>query len=693
MRKVSMLALSVAVGLGLAACSGESVNEPINEPADMAESAAADTQQLESGIQYENMDTSVRPQDNFFRYINGQWLERTEIPSDRARWGSFDELRERAEAHVLDIITEFAAQPAESGSEAQKIGDLYAAYMDEERIEALGITPLQADFDAIDAVSSHEELTAFWGQRMKYRSGLPVVLFVSQDQMQSDQYIAGASQSGLGMPDRDYYLNDSEQMESLRHAYREFIQALWSEAGWDQGEAAAETVMAIETRIAESHWSRVQNRDRRATYNKMTVAELEQLAPGFDWSLFIAEAGLDVDELVVRQPDYMTAFADLQSDISVDDWKTYMKFHAIRSAAGYLSSGFGDASFEFYGKTLQGLEEQRERQRRAVNTVESMVGFLVGKEYVARHYQEESRVRMEEMVQNLKIAFGEAIDDLEWMTEETKQEAHAKLATFTTKIGYPEKWRDYDCLTIEADDLMGNVRRSMECEYDRNISRLGEEVDPYDWGMTPQTVNAYYRSTMNEIVFPAGILQPPFFNVDAEDAVNYGAIGAVIGHEITHGFDDQGRRSDGEGNLRDWWSEVDEEQFQARAQLMIDQYSEFNPIDDLYINGALGLGENIADLGGLTVAYRAYQNSLEGEDAPVIDGFTPEQRFFAGWGQIWRIKFRDEALRRQIVTGPHSPGKYRVLGALSNMPEFYEAFDVEPGDPMYRDEDVRVKIW
>jgi len=692
MRKVSMLALSVAVGLGLAACSGESVNEQINEPVDMAESAA-DIQQLESGIQYENMGTSVRPQDNFFRYINGQWLERTEIPSDRARWGSFDELRERAEAHVLDIITEFAAQPAESGSEAQKIGDLYAAYMDEERIEALGITPLQADFDAIDAVSNHEELTAFWGQRMKYRSGLPVVLFVSQDQMQSDQYIAGASQSGLGMPDRDYYLNDSEQMESLRHAYREFIQALWSEAGWEQGEAAAETVMAIETRIAESHWSRVQNRDRRATYNKMTVAELEQLAPGFDWSLFIAEAGLDVDELVVRQPDYMTAFADLQSDISVDDWKTYMKFHAIRSAAGYLSSGFGDASFEFYGKTLQGLEEQRERQRRAVNTVESMVGFLVGKEYVARHYQEESRVRMEEMVQNLKIAFGEAIDDLEWMTEDTKQEAHAKLATFTTKIGYPEKWRDYDCLTIEADDLMGNVRRSMECEYDRNISRLGEEVDPYDWGMTPQTVNAYYRSTMNEIVFPAGILQPPFFNVDAEDAVNYGAIGAVIGHEITHGFDDQGRRSDGEGNLRDWWSEVDEEQFQARAQLMIDQYSEFNPIDDLYINGALGLGENIADLGGLTVAYRAYQNSLEGEDAPVIDGFTAEQRFFAGWGQIWRIKFRDEALRRQIVTGPHSPGKYRVLGALSNMPEFYEAFDVEPGDPMYRDEDVRVKIW
>lgn len=688
MKHASLLAISVALALGTAACS-----DP--EQADTRSQSTISTEygELTSGVEIANKDTSVRPQDNFFRYINGQWLERTEIPSDRARWGSFDELRERAEQQVLAIVQDFAATDAEQGSDEQKIGDLYRSFMDEETIEARGLAPLEDAFARIDALQNHDELARFWGEQQRRRAGTPVGMFVGQDQMQSDQYITSISQSGLGLPDRDYYVNDSESNLELREQYKRFIAELFDAAQWDEGESAAETILAVETQLAQSQWSRVQNRDRQATYNKMTLTELGERAPGFDWDTFFDAAGIEIEEVVVRQPTYMADFAAGYQDISVEDWQTYLRFHTLRQASDYLPRAISQAHFDFYGRVLQGLEEQRNREKRAVESVERALGFMVGKEYVNRHYQQDSAERMEEMIDNLMIAFEEAIDDLEWMTDETKQEAQAKLSTFTTKIGYPNVWRDYDCVDISADDLIGNMMRSGECEYERMIGRLGEEVDTEDWGMTPQTVNAYYRSTMNEIVFPAGILQPPFFNVEADDAVNYGAIGGVIGHEITHGFDDQGRRSDGEGNLRDWWSAQDEEQFQARAQLMIDQYSGFNPIDDLYLQGALGLGENIADLGGLTVSFRAYQNSLGGEEAPVMDGMTGEQRFFAGWGQIWRIKFRDEALRRQVIQGPHSPGKYRVLGVLSNMPEFYEAFGVEPGDGMYREEDVRVKIW
>ncbi|MFU8783616.1 M13 family metallopeptidase [Aliidiomarina sp.] len=688
MRKISSLAFGVAMALGLAACSEvPQTNQSLSDAEQQVE------QQLSSGVSLNNLETSVRPQDNFFRYVNGQWLERTEIPSDRARWGSFDELRERAEEQVLAIVLAAAETSGEANSNVQKIGDLFRSYMNEDRVEELGISPLTADFERIASLQTHADLADFWGYNQRYRAATPVNLGVGQDQMNSEEYITSISQSGLGLPDRDYYLADDERNQTLRGQYVEFIERLWNAAEWDNGSEAAATILAIETKIAGAHWSRIQNRDRVASYNKMSVAELQELAPEFNWSALLSAADLAVDELVVRQPDYMQAFAKMQAEISLADWQTYLQFHTLRSAAGILSSKFAEASFDFYGRVLQGLEEERSRERRAVSTVESLLGFMVGEEYVAEHFQAESKERMAEMVDNILLAFGEAIDDLEWMTDATKAEAHAKLATFTTKIGYPDKWRDYECLTIAADDLFGNMRRSANCEYERMLARLGSEVDPYDWGMTPQTVNAYYRSTMNEIVFPAAILQPPFFDVNADDAINYGAIGAVIGHEITHGFDDQGRRSDGSGNLRDWWSEVDEEQFRERAQLMIEQFSAFNPIDDLHLQGALSLGENIADLGGLNVALRGYRNSLNGEEGPVIDGYTAEQRFFIGWGQIWRIKFRDEALRRQVVVGPHSPGKYRVLGPLSNMPEFYEAFDVQPGDPMHRDDDVRVKIW
>lgn len=694
MKSISFLALSVALALGTAACSEPQPADSTSDNAEQNSVVSTEYGELTSGVETGNMDTSVRPQDDFFEYINGQWLERTEIPADRARWGSFDELRERAEQQVLAIVQEFAAQSdAEAGSDAQKIGDLYRSYMNEERINNLGLVPLSDALKAIDELDEHAELAQFWGAQQRYRAGVPLALYVGQDQMQSDQYITSVSQTGLGLPDRDYYVNDSESNRELLADYKKYITQLFDVAGWLDGAEAAERIVALETKLAEPQWTRVQNRDRQASYNKMTIAELAEQAPGFDWATFFSAAGLDINEVVVRQPSYFEAFAEMHDDISMDDWKTYLRFHTLRNAADVLPARIADVNFDFYGRVLQGLEEQREREKRGVSMVESALGFMVGKEYVARHYQEDSAERMQDMIDNLMVAFEQAIDDLEWMGEETKQEAQAKLATFTAKIGYPTKWRDYDCLTVAADDLFGNMMRSQECEYERMIGRLGEEVDQEDWGMTPQTVNAYYRSTMNEIVFPAAILQPPFFNVDADDAVNYGAIGGVIGHEITHGFDDQGRRSDGDGNLRDWWSPEDERQFTERAQMMIDQYSAFNPIDDLYLQGALGLGENIADLGGLTVSYRAYQNSLDGQDGPVLDGMTAEQRFFAGWGQIWRIKFRDESLRRQVVQGPHSPGKYRVLGVLSNMPEFYEAYDVEQGDGMYREEDVRVKIW
>ncbi|NRQ41731.1 M13 family metallopeptidase [Rheinheimera sp. YQF-2] len=691
MKKITTVALSIALALSAIGCTQSTT--PAGNAAEQT-STAQNPAGLSSGITLANMDTSVAPQQDFFRHVNGKWLDSTEIPADKARWGSFDELRENAEKQVLAIVQQLAAEQHAKGSDEQKIADLYQSFLDEQQAEVLGLNPLRDELAAIENVTDHKELTTLWGNWQRYRIGTPVAVYVGQDQKQSDQYITGASQAGLGLPDRDYYLKDDARSKELLQQYQAFIVKLWTLAGFDNAEQAAADIVALEKQIAAAQWSRVQNRDRNATYNKLTLAELSKLAPGFNWQAFLTAAGLgNINELVVRQPTYFTAFAKLQAQTSVEQWQQYLKFHLLRSNANNLNKAFADASFDFYGKTLNGLQEQRSREKRAVSLVDNNLGFMVGKKYVEQYFKPEAKARMDQMIENLRGAFRQSIDELEWMSPVTKKQAQIKLAKFNTKIGYPDKWRDYSCVEINAADLIGNLRRSAECEYQRTIERLGKPVDRSEWGMTPQTVNAYYSSTMNEIVFPAAILQPPFFNVDADDAVNYGAIGGVIGHEFTHGFDDQGRRSDGDGNLRDWWTEQDAAQFQQRAQLMVDQYSSFNPIDDLHLQGALGLGENIADLGGLTVSYKAYQNSLQGKPGEVIDGFTPEQRFFMGWGQVWRIKFRDEALRQQVITGPHSPGMYRVLGTLSNMPQFYDAYDVKPGDGMYRDDKVRVKIW
>ncbi|EGM77549.1 Putative metalloendopeptidase [Rheinheimera sp. A13L] len=683
--------LALAVLVALAGCDkAQTPTQSTETPA----AAVAEVKTLTSGIELSNMDTSVKPAQDFFRYVNGNWLAKTEIPADKGRWGSFDELRENADKQVLAIVQELAGQTAEQGTDTQKISDFYRSYMDTATLDTLGLEPLKADFTKIEALASHADLATLWGELQAARTGTPVVLFISQDQKASDQYITLANQSGLGMPDRDYYLNTDEKSKEIQQKYQAYISKVAELAGWDDPAKVAATVYAIESKLAEAQWSRVQNRDRNATYNKLTLAQLAETAPGFDWAALLGAAKLsDVKEVVVRQPTYLTAFAKLQKEIPVADWQSYLKFHLVRANSELLASGFDQASFEFYGKTLSGLEAQREREKRAVAALEGSLGFMLGKIYVERHFKPEAKERMDQMIKNMRVAFKEAIDGLEWMTPETKKAAQEKLSKFNAKIGYPDVWRDYSCLEVKAGDLVGNIQRSSQCEFDRMVAKLGQPVDRTEWGMTPQTVNAYYSSTMNEIVFPAAILQPPFFNVNADDAVNYGAIGGVIGHEITHGFDDQGRRSDGNGNLTDWWKPTDAEQFQKRAQLMIDQYSAFNPIDDLKLQGALGLGENIADLGGLTVAFKAYQTSLQGKAAPVIDGFSGDQRFFMGWSQVWRIKFRDASLRQQVITGPHSPGMYRVLGVLSNMPEFYQTFDVKPGDGMYRDDAVRVKIW
>jgi putative endopeptidase len=650
---------------------------------------------LALGIDTTAFDHSVRPQDDFFAFVNGGWLARTEIPADRAVWGTFNELGELSENAIREILEEAAAaRNPQRGSDVQKLGDFYASFLDTARIERLGMRPLQPELRAIRALRSRAEFPAFLSGMAGRGLGGPFGMGVSQDAKASDQYAIYLSQAGLGLPDRDFYFNDGERFETIRSAYVAYLETLLREAGEADPAGAAQAVMALETQIAEHHWDRTRNRDRDATYNRMTLAELQAAAPGFDWAAYFGGVGLQgVDAVVVRQPSYLPAMDALMGSTPIETWRAYYTVRLVDAAAPYLPRAVGDAQFEFRGRTLQGLEEQRDRARRGVQVVQGGLGEVLGKMYVERHFRPEAKARMEALVGNLLEAFRQGIDDLEWMSPATKAEAHDKLAKFTPRVGYPERWRDYGDVQIRRDDLLGNVRSAGYAAFRRMIDRWGTPVERGEWGMTPQTVNAYYSSVNNEIVFPAAILQPPFFDLSADDAVNYGAIGGVIGHEISHGFDDQGRKSDGDGNLRDWWTDEDRAAFEARANLLVEQYGEFCPFEGACVNGRLALGENIGDLSGLAVAYRAYRLSLNGQEAPVIGGLTGDQRFFMGWAQVWRGKFRDEALRQQLITGPHSPGMYRTNGILSNMPEFYAAFGVQEGDGMYRPAEKRVKIW
>jgi len=650
---------------------------------------------LRSGVDQSGFDKSFRPQDDFFRYVNGGWIARTEIPADHSIFGSFLVLRDKSESAVRKIAEEFAAKGDEpAGSEARKIGNLYASFMDEARIEALGLKPVEADLARIDAIASKDEflktLAVFQRQGVVGLFKADVLI----DAKHSDRYIVVLTQGGIELPDESYYRDP--KFQPIRKRYSEHIEKMFALAGISGARPAAESVISIETRLAKDHWDRVRSRNKTLTYNKMDRQALAGLTRGFDWARWFAEYGAGgITEVVVAQPDFFKAMAPLFDQVPLDRWKEWLKWHVLKAAAPLLSKPFAEADFEFFDRTLTGALEIRPRWKRGVGVVEKAIGEAVGKVYVAQNFPPAAKARMKELVDNLIEAYRADITNLEWMSPETRKRALDKLARFTPKIGYPNEWRDYSKLDVRRDDLVGNVQRAAAFEVDRRLSRLDKPVDRKEWGMTPQTVNAYYNASMNEIVFPAAILQPPFFDMDVDDAVNYGAIGAVIGHEIGHGFDDQGSKFDGAGNMVNWWTAADREQFEARAKKLIEQYSRFEPaqLPGQRVNGALTIGENIGDLGGLTIAYKAFRRSLQGREAPVIDNLTGDQRFFIGWAQAWRSKARDAHLARLLATDPHAPPEFRCNGVLRNLPEFYAAFGLKEGDKLWLPSDRRVRIW
>ncbi|GGA68054.1 peptidase M13 [Neiella marina] len=699
--KKSVLAASIALAVMTAACSDNkptaqqptAASEAPAAKAEPAQAVAANTVE-KSGIELDNFDASVRHQDDFYLSVNGTWLKNTPVPSDRSNYGSFTVLHEESQLALREIIEAAAAAKQVAGSEGQKVGDFYNTFMDEQAVEQAGIKPIAADLAAIDALSSHSDVAAKLGEVLVNGGGSPFGFYVNNDAKQSDKYIVYLYQSGLGLPDRDYYFKEDEKSVSLRQKYRDYVAAMLAKVGHDNASDAATAVLALETQLAEGHWTRVESRDANKAYNKMTSEELAALLGSFDFPAYAKAAGLDeVTEYVVRQPSYLEAMGKAFDQVPVEHWQAYLKIRLLNSVAGYLSSDFVDLNFDFYRRTLRGIEEQQPRWKLAVQDIDSMMGEAVGKLYVEEHFKPEAKERMETLVANLIKAFEISIKDLDWMTEETKVQALDKLGKFTPKIGYPDKWRDYSALEIVAGDLVGNVRRAANYEYQFMLDKLGKPIDKTEWHMTPQTVNAYYNPVNNEIVFPAAILQPPFFDMEADDAVNYGGIGAVIGHEIGHGFDDQGSKYDGDGNLRNWWTDADREAFEARTSRLVEQYNGYFPFEDAHVNGEFTLGENIGDLGGLSVAYKALQLSLNGQQGEVIDGLTSDQRFFIGWSQVWRRNYREEELRQRLVTDPHSPSHYRVIGVVSNIPEFYSAFDVKETDEMFIAPEDRVKIW
>jgi putative endopeptidase len=658
--------------------------------------AAKNGQILSAGIATQFIESSVRPQDDFFEYLNGKWLKTVEIPSDKSSWGSFMELRENTLPQLRGIIEKVATKNAAKGTDEQRIGDFYASFMDEARLEQLGATPLKGELDKIAALKDKSELPAMLARLGKIGVGVPFDFGIHQDNKDSTKYVADIGQGGLGMPDRDYYLKaDDAKLAATKAKYQEHVQKMLAMAGDQHAAANAKAIVDFETEIAKVQWTKVELRDPIKAYNKFNLAEMDKVAPGFDWKTWLDTAGLTgkTTYVIVGQPTYLKAFVDVSNKTSLDTWKAYLSLHLIESYGSFLSKNFVDERFDFYGKTLSGVKEMEPRWKRGVGAVERSQGEAVGKLYVAQYFPAERKARMEALVKNLLAAYKQSIDKLDWMSPATKKEAQAKLAKFTPKIGYPNKWKDYSKLVVSRDDLVGNVMRSRVVEADREINKLGKPIDRDEWGMTPQTINAYYNPEMNEIVFPAAILQPPFFDANADDAVNYGGIGAVIGHEISHGFDDQGAQYDGNGNLRDWWTATDHKNFKAKTTALVNQYNAFEPLPGYHVNGELTLGENIADNSGLAIAYKAYNISLKGKKAPVIDGMTGEQRLYSGWAQVWRSKMREQQQIVQVKTDPHSPGQYRANGTLRNQPGFYEAFGLKQGDKMYLAPKERVIIW
>ena len=651
---------------------------------------------LGAGVATEYIDPSVRAQDDFFTYLNGKWIKNTEIPADKSSWGSFAKLRDDTQPILRAIIEKAAAGKAAAGTDDQRIGDFYASFMNEPKLEQLGLSPLNAELAKIASIKNKAELPALLAHLGQIGVTVPFDFGIHQDAKDSTKYVADIGQGGLGMPDRDYYLKaDDKKLADARAKYEIHVAKMLTLAGEKDAAAKAKAIVAFETELAKVQWSKVENRDPVKTYNKVMLADMGKVAPGFNWQAWLDAANIapKTTYVIVSQPSYLKAFTGVAEQTSLDTWKAYLQLHLIEGYASYLSKAFVDERFSFYGTTLSGVTQMEPRWKRGVGAVERSIGETVGKLYVEQNFPAERKARMETLVANLLAAYKDSINKLDWMSPATKKEAQAKLAKFTPKIGYPNKWKDYSALTVSRDDLVGNVMRSRVVESNRELNKLGKPIDRDEWGMTPQTVNAYYNPELNEIVFPASILQPPFFDANADDAVNYGGIGAVIGHEISHGFDDQGAQYDGDGNLRDWWTATDHTNFAAKTKMLVKQYSGYSPLPGYNVNGELTLGENIADNSGLAIAYKAYQISLKGKKAPVINGLTGDQRFYMGWAQVWRVKMREAQQVVQVKTDPHSPGQFRANGTLMNQPAFYSAFGVKQGDKMYLAPSDRVIIW
>ncbi|MBL8198476.1 MAG: hypothetical protein JNJ67_06025 [Chromatiales bacterium] len=685
MRKLSIVALALL----LVAC-----DRPQKPPVPTAPPPPTANQPAALGFDPADLDPAIRPQDDFWRHVNGKWLAQTEIPADWSGYGTFQILAERTEAQLRTLIEAARDAAAPTGSDAQKIGALYASYMDEARLETLGLSPLAAELASIGALRTHEDVIAWMGSALAIGIQVPLEFHVDADARDPTRNLAYIWQGGLGLPDRDYYLDDTAELVETRAAYVAHIERLFRLAGW-QDAAAADTIMAIETRIAQKHWSAVQNRDDEKIYaNQVDFRQAATQAPGFDWPRFFKTAQLEPPgRFVIAQTDYFAALGPLIRETPVADWQTWLRFKLLKSYAPYLNAAIVAEDFDFQGRVLRGQQENKARWKRGVRLVNNEVGELLGKSYVERHFPPASKQRIEQLIADLRTAFHESIEQLDWMTPETRAAAQAKLASFRSKIGYPARWRNYSTLQIKADDLIGNIRRTRAFAHRHEADKLNRPVDRDEWFMPPQMVNAYYQPTYNEIVFPAAILQPPFFDPAADDAWNYGAIGAVIGHEFSHGFDDQGRKFDGDGRLRDWWTPADATQYMQRAQRLVEQYNRFRPLPNFSINGKLTLGENLADLAGLVMAHRAWQKSLRGQEAPVIDGYSGAQRFFYGYAISFRGKDRPESLQAQLLSDPHSPDEYRVTGTLQNMPAFHAAFGITATDRMFLAPEQRVAIW
>ncbi|MGH3917374.1 MAG: M13 family metallopeptidase [Pseudonocardiaceae bacterium] len=648
---------------------------------------------LGSGLLLDGYDRGVRAQDDLFQFANGEWLRNTEMPADRSGYGAFDILAEKSEMDLRAIIDDSVARQGPPGSADQQIGDYYTSFMDTARIEQLGATPLAAPLARVDALTGPADVVRYFGESAAIFSS-PIALTVGQDAKNASAYLPVVEQSGLTLPDRDYYLSADPEFTTIREKFRAYTVRILELAGVPEPDVAAGRILAMENRLAQAQWTNAQRRDVMATYNKYTVTGALAETPGLDWAAYFAAAGMQTPpHLLISEPSFFTTLGTAVTEVPLDEWKAYLKFRIINDFAPLLSDQFVTAHFDFHGRALGGQQDIRPRWKRAVRATGGAMGDLLGERYVARHFPPDAEQRTDELVSKLIDAFRTSIDGLDWMSEETKAEARDKLSKLAVKVGYPNKWRDYSALVVEPDDLVGNALRSARLEYQRQLDKLGKPVDRDEWFLTPQTVNAYYNPLLNEIVFPAAILQPPFFDAHADDAVNYGAIGAVIGHEISHAFDDQGRKFDGTGNLRDWWTEEDAERFTQRTAALTTQYAVYEPLPGQFVNGELTLGENIADLSGVTVALRSYRLSLGDRPAPVLDGFTGEQRFFLGWAQVWRAKVRDEKLRSRLLDDPHSPVEFRTNGVVSNLPEYYAAFDVKETDKLFRPIDQRVRIW